>query len=147
MTANASRLRSPMWNRRRSDRSEAPAAEDAGAPALAYGTVLATAVIGTRVVWYQHARTGIWCQDAQGVHIGVISWGDNRTPSLQIAPADRLASQPHSAEAELVVRCGMAAWRRLFEDRAIEPALPVRVNPDLERHVARPGREVAGAGH
>jgi hypothetical protein len=144
MSANASRMRKPSWARSRTQHSETPAGANGAKRSLAYGTVLATAPVGPRLVAYRHAQAGLWCQDAEGASIGVISWGHLRTPSLQFDPADRLAEQLHGAEAEVLVRAGMNAWRHLFEGQRLDPALHVRVNPDLAHH-ARSGRS-ADAG-
>lgn len=146
MSAGGSRLRNPIWNRRSTRRTEPAPAENTEASVLAYGTALASAAIDSRIVCYLYARAGIWCQDAEGEPIGVISWGENRTPSLQIAEADKLSGVPAGWEAELVVRCGMAAWRYLTEGRMLERGLPVRINPDLVPDAAPARQEATLAG-
>lgn len=148
MSAHASRRRKPMWSQRSSG-PEAAATVSLRSAAPAYGTVLATADVGGRIIEYRHCGpTSIWCKDAGGKgDVGVITWAAGQTPSLRIAATDRLTANPQGAEAELVVRCGMAAWRHLFAGAPLDPTLPIMIS--RRGPAAAPSRdrkEAAGAG-
>ncbi|WP_335989990.1 hypothetical protein [Glycomyces sp. MUSA5-2] len=116
---------------------------------LPHGTVLGRAQIGDRTVVYAvDSGSSIWCTDAASApestgYIGVIRWGESRTPHLHVAHQDALNSDMAGLAAELTVVCGMALWRWAFGGLELSPGLPAQPNSVLGNR--RP-REVSGAG-
>lgn len=100
---------------------------------LSHGTELGRAQIGGRTVVYAvDAATSMWCTDGAGDQVGVIAWGDGRTPHLRLAPRDRWNRDLGGSEVEFAVWCGMALWRHVVFGDALNLRSGVRPNPALQ---------------
>jgi len=150
MSGGVGRLRA----RRRTEVAGAGAVEGAVSAAtstqgLPHGTVLGRARIGDRIVVYAvDSRSSIWCTDLAPApettgYIGVIRWGESRTPHLHLAHQDPLNGDMAGIAAELTVVAGMALWRWAFAGLEVPPSLPVQPSPAL---TSRLTREVSRAG-